>query len=170
MCKLLLIGTVGVVLATSSAFADRPARLGVDQGQAQTAPASPTRTAVDVITVLGCVQRESEYRSQIADGKGGVAGTGLGAANEFVLRSIQTVSNDTLKPTGTAGTAANEVYSVTGNLERELERALGKQVAVSGYVEVAQSQGTEKVRDLPRLNAAGWHIVSDRCPAPTSGR
>jgi len=140
------------------------------QTGSRTATPSPTRSASDVITVIGCVQRESEYRSQIADGKGGVAGSGVGAGNEVVLRSLRTVSNETLKPTATAGIAADEVYSVTGNLESEMARAVGRQVAVSGYVETAPSQGTEKVKDLPRLNAAGWHIVSERCDSSPSRR
>ena len=158
---------------TRGQLASTPQRPGAGtsgQVRPRTAAAEPTRSAADVITVLGCVQRETEYRSEIADGKGGVAGTGVGASNEFVLRSLQTVSNDTFKPTGTSGVSPNEVYSLTGNLEHELQRALGKQVAVSGYVEVARSQGTEKVRDLPRLNAAGWHLVSDQCPQRATGR
>jgi hypothetical protein len=140
------------------------------QTGSRTATPTSTRSASDVITVIGCVQRESEYRSQIADGKGGVAGSGVGAGNEVVLRSLRTVSNETLRPTATAGIAADEAYSVTGNLESEMARAVGRQVAASGYVETAPSQGTEKVKDLPRLNAAGWHIVSERCDSSPSRR
>jgi hypothetical protein len=129
------------------------------------------RTAADIITVVGCVQREAEYRTQVADGKGGTAGTGLGAGNEFVLRGVRTVSTETLKPTGRPATGYEDVYSVTGNIESELAKAVGRQVAVSGFVEVDTSAGTAKVKDLPRLNAAGWHIVSERCPeAPTQKR
>jgi len=130
---------------------------------------APTRSAADIITVVGCVQRETEYRSQIADGRGGTAGSGLGAGNEFVLRSVRAVTSGTLKPTGTVGaTRFEDVYSVTGNLEREMEKAIGRQVAASGYVEVDTSAGTSKVKDLPRLNAAGWHVVSERCAAPAT--
>ena len=183
MRKLLLVSSIGLLFTGGALLSVASDELEA-RGQAPTnqtggaraaqrpgsaATAQPTRTAADVITVIGCVQRETEYRAEITDGKGGVAGTGVGAGNEFVLRSLQTVSNDTLKPTGTSGVRSDEVYSVTGNLERELARAVGRQVAVSGYVEVAPSQGTEKVKDLPRLNAAGWHIVSERC-APVSSR
>ena len=126
------------------------------------------RTAADVITVVGCVQREAEYRTQVADGKGGTAGTGLGAGNEFVLRGVRTVATETLKPTGRPNTDFEDVYSVTGNMESEMAKAIGRQVAVSGFVEVDASAGTAKVKDLPRLNAAGWHVVSERCPAPAA--
>lgn len=123
-----------------------------------------TRTASDIITVVGCVQHEKDYRSQVNDGKGGVAGTGVGAANEFVLRNVRSVSSDTLKPTATTGSSGyEEVYGVTGKLEHELERANGHQVAVSGYVEVANTDATAKVKDLPRLNAIGWHTVAQKC-------
>ncbi len=125
----------------------------------------PTRTAVDVITVTGCVEKETAYRTSIADGKGGTLGSGLGAENEYVLRSVQIVSNATLKPTGTSSRQYEEVYSVTGKLEHELARAVGHEIAMSGYVEVLKSNGTEEVKDLPNLNAVGWHVVSERCTA-----
>jgi hypothetical protein len=171
MRNLLLVSIAGLLFATSSGPAAATDQRGAAGASAQTSQAdrkAPTRTAADVITVLGCVQRESEYRAQIADGKGGAAGTGAGAGNEFVLRSLRTVSSDTLKPTATSGIRPDEVYSVTGNLEHEMARAVGRQVAVSGYVEVAPSQGTQKVTDLPRLNAVGWHIVSESCPGSTT--
>jgi hypothetical protein len=125
----------------------------------------PGRSAADIITVVGCVEREAEYRAQVADGKGGSGGTGLGAGNEFVLRGVRTVSTETLKPTAGANVGFEDVYSVTGNMESQLAKAVGRQVAVSGFVEVETSAGTAKVKDLPRLNAAGWHVVSERCPA-----
>lgn len=161
MAKVLLVSILSLPFSVLSAGA----ALGTASPFAQT----PTRTASDVITIVGCVQRETEYRAQVADGKGGVAGTGAGANNEFVLHSIRTVSNDTLKPTARPGITPDEVYSVTGNLERELVKAVGRQVAVSGHVEVAASAGTTQVKDLPRFNAAGWHVVSERCaPARTT--
>lgn len=154
--------SVGVAALTGAFWTGTPFSVGAHQQES-------TRAAFDVVTVVGCVQRETDYRAQINDGKGGVAGTGAGAANEFVLRSVRSVSSDTLKPRSTTGASPEEVYSVTGNLERELERAVGHQVAVSGYVEVAKTEGTEKVKDLPRLNAIGWHTVSQQCPE-TRGR
>jgi hypothetical protein len=130
----------------------------------------PTRTALDVITVTGCVQKEADYRRTIANGKGGALGTGAGVANEYVLRSVETVSNATLNPTGTSARTYEEVYSVTGDLEHELGKAVGHKVAMSGYVEVAKSNGTEKVKDLPNFKAVGWHSVSDTCSTPAAGK
>lgn len=129
--------------------------------------AQGTRTAADIITVVGCVQGESEYRKEVGDGRGGTAGTGVGVGNEYVLRNVRTVETGTLQPTMKTGPGFEAVYSLTGNLERELAKAVGRQVAVSGYVEVAQSAGTDKLRDLPRFNASGWHVVAERCAGTT---
>ena len=122
----------------------------------------PTRTAADVITVLGCVQREADYRAEVQESKGGIAGTGIGVGHQFVLRQVEHSSNDSLKPRGTSG-RFEDVYTITGNLESEMEKAVGHEVAVSGYVEVADSDGTKKVEDLPRLNALGWNVTAQAC-------
>jgi hypothetical protein len=165
MTKLLLVGTLLVGLGASAVAAPQagqPAGRGASQ--------APTRSAADVITIVACVQRESEYRAKVQDGRGGVAGSGIGADNEFVLHSIRTVSNETLKPTTTPRIEADAVYSVTGNLERELTKAVGRQIATTGYVEVATTAATAQVKDLPRFNAVGWHIVSESCGPGARGR
>jgi hypothetical protein len=123
----------------------------------------PTRSAFDVITVTGCVEPEATYRAQIGEGKGGPLGNGAGQGNEVVLRSVVSVSPDTLKPRANPSKAFEEVYRLTGRLEHEVASAVGKQVAVSGYVEVAKTDGTEKVKDLPNMKIEGWHVVSARC-------
>jgi len=130
----------------------------------------PKRSDIDVITVTGCVEKEADYRNSISSGKGGALGSGVGVGNEYVLRSVQTVKADTLKPTGTSPQNYEEVYAVTGDLEHELDKALGHKVAASGYVEVAKSKGTDKVKDLPNFKVVGWHSVADTCsPAVTKG-
>ena len=123
----------------------------------------PKRSDIDVITVTGCVEKESAYRASIASGKGGPLGTGVGKGDEYVLRSVETVKADTLKPTGTSPTTFEEVYAVTGHLEHELDKAVGHKIAASGYVEVAKSKGTDKVKDLGDFKIVGWHSVSDHC-------
>jgi hypothetical protein len=122
-----------------------------------------TRGGEDVITVLGCVQKEADYRTQKSDGRGGAANTGLGVANEFVLRSARTVSNETLKPINTGQGGYETIYSLTGKLEGDVQPAVGQQIAVTGFVEKAKSEGTEKVKDLPMFNIQSWRKVSDSC-------
>ncbi len=56
------------------------------------------------------------------------------------------------------------VYAITGNREDELKREVGRQVEVTGYVEVDESKGTSKVKDLPRMNISQWGRVQDFCP------
>jgi hypothetical protein len=120
------------------------------------------RGGEDIVTVLGCVQKESDYRAQKNDGRGGAANTGLGVANEFMLRGAKTVNAETLKPIDTGGSNIDS-YSLTGRLEGDVQPAVGQQIAVTGYVEKATSEGTNKVKDLPMLNVLSWRKVSDRC-------
>jgi len=131
---------------------------------------APSRSDLDVITVTGCVQKEADYRRSIGSGKGGALSSGVGVADEYVLRSVQTVDANTLTPTGTSPKNVEEVYAVTGNLEHELAKAVGHSVAVSGYVEVEKSKGSNRVKDLPDFKAVGWHSVADTCtiPAPST--
>ena len=37
------------------------------------------------MTLVGCIQREADYRQSRGAGRGGVVGTGVGAGNEFIL-------------------------------------------------------------------------------------
>jgi len=116
----------------------------------------------DIVSVVGCVQKESAYREQHNDGKGGAANTGLGVANEFMLRGAKTVDAETLKPIDNRGSNI-ENYSLTGKLEGDVQPTVGQQILVTGYVEKANSEGTNKVKDLAMLNVLSWRKVSDRC-------
>ena len=55
------------------------------QSSSQSQASQSSSGADQKVTVVGCVVRESDYRKMQDAGKGGVAGTGLGAGNEFVL-------------------------------------------------------------------------------------
>jgi hypothetical protein len=99
-----------------AAFAQTPGQTSA-QSQAQAgAQGQP-------ITIVGCIQREADYRRAHAAGAGGVAGTGVGAANEFVIAdasSAPAASASTARssggaagspgagsPAGTAGTSGS---------------------------------------------------------------
>ena len=116
----------------------------------------------DIVTVVGCVQKESTYRAERNEGKGGAANTGIGVANEFMLRGAKTVNAETLKPIDTGGSNIDS-YSLTGKLEGDVQPTVGQQIAVTGYVEKATSEGTNKVKDLPMLNVLSWRKVADSC-------
>jgi hypothetical protein len=59
------------------------------------------------ITIVGCVQREAEYREAHAGGRGGTLGTGVGAGNEFVLTNAMPGSASASASTAPSGTMAS---------------------------------------------------------------
>jgi hypothetical protein len=78
------------------------------------------------ITVVGCLQKESDYRRMNKSGDGGVLNTGAGTGNEFVL--VDSAGDcATLAP----GAAA---YELTGKGEPQLEQFLGRRVEISGIL------------------------------------
>lgn len=96
-----------------------------------TAPASQERTApAQTITVTGCIQRETDYRRARDAGRGGAAGTGIGAGNEFVL------VNASMAGAGT--TAAGSAYELTGANESGAGQHVGRRVEISGRLKAAE--------------------------------
>ena len=123
-----------------------------------------------IVNIIGCVELESDFRKRTGDTRGGTLTTGAGTGNEFVLtfaRSVPTTGTKTdadYAPVGTTG--LEEVYAVTGNREDALKREIGRQVELTGYVEIDNSKGTLKVKDLPRLNVSQWTRIEDYCAMP----
>jgi hypothetical protein len=56
------------------------------------------------ITLVGCIQREAEFRQANQGGRGGTMGTGIGAGNEFVL--INATSGSQTAMSGSTGGAS----------------------------------------------------------------
>ena len=120
-----------------------------------------------VVNILGCVEREADYRKQMGQEKGGPLNSGVGQGDEYILRYTKSVpdgpvSSRTVAATGSA--AHEEIYSVTGKSEDELKAEAGREVEVTGYVEVAKSNGSLKVSQLPRLHIEKWSRVAASCP------
>lgn len=99
------------------------------------------------MTLVGCVQRESDYRAAHSAGSGGAAGTGVGAGNEFVLvnatispgaaagAAAATGSATQTGATGTSGsTAMGEAYELTGSGEGEVATFVGRRVEITGHL------------------------------------
>jgi hypothetical protein len=91
----------------------------------------------------------------------------VGEGDEYILRYAKSVPNGavskkTLASTGKAG--SEDIYSVTGKPEDQLKAEIGRQVEVTGYVEVAKSDGSQKVHQLPRLHIDTWKRVAATCP------
>jgi hypothetical protein len=120
------------------------------------------RSSSEVLTLIGCVEPEADYRKRVNDGKGGALGTGIGVENEYVLTDVRSAEAAAANAeVGTSGTAA--VYGITGRLEKELKQSVGRQIEVVGFVENAAARGSE-VTDLPRINVNVWHPVANICP------
>jgi hypothetical protein len=118
----------------------------------QTQPgAKPAGSAGAQSSVIGCVQREADYRKARDAGTGGVAGTGVGAGTEFVLINAAlapapggaagATAGSQSSPTGTTGTAgaAGMAYELTGANEGQVEKYVGQRVEVTGTVKAAET-------------------------------
>jgi hypothetical protein len=143
-------------------------------------PAAKTASAQS-ITVTGCIQREADYRQAKDAGKGGVAGTGVGTGNEFVLinASIATPGEG---PTGTAGSAS--AYELTGANEGKASEFVGRRVEIMGTLKAADTtasgrptggatagappsgvDATSKDLKLRELEVASVKEASGTCPS-----
>jgi hypothetical protein len=80
------------------------------------------------ITATGCVQREEDYRKAHEKGRGGVAGTGVGAGDEFVLTNASA--------TGTA--KAETAYELTGANEKLAAAHVNHRVEITGTLKAAE--------------------------------
>jgi hypothetical protein len=118
----------------TTAFAQQA---GQPPQQPPTQPAA--RASADgAITVTGCVQSEADYRHARDAGKGGVAGTGVGAGNEFVLANASAAAptGAAANPVGTSGSAA--AYELTGPNEGQVAAFVGKRVEITGTLKPAE--------------------------------
>jgi hypothetical protein len=91
-----------------------------------------------MMTITGCIQSESDYRRSQDAGKGGVAGTGVGAGNEYVLINASASTSSAATPTGTSGTAAM-AYELTGAGEGQASSHVGKRVELTGKLKAAET-------------------------------
>ena len=156
---------------------------GVATAQSANPPARPAaqgaaKAGANEVTLIGCVEFESDYRQRMAAGRGGVLGSGVGASDEFMLTNARPATAD-VGTTGAArggGRAAaagpgagGGVYTLTGPQEKNLKRDVGRQVTVVGTIENAGKRSTgadvTDISDLPRIAISTWHPVGDFCPA-----
>ena len=118
---------------------------------AQTPEQRPAETAAQAagtageITLVGCIQREADYRRQHDSGRGGVAGTGLGRGNEYILTNAMRMGSaaEIDMDCGTIGAtsgAPGEAYELTGEPEPTLEPYVGRKVAVTGMLKDADTE------------------------------
>jgi hypothetical protein len=91
------------------------------------------------ISLVGCIQRETEYRRQNDSGKGGFLGFGGGLGDEYVLvnasRGFPGVDGDCTTATG------GDAFELKGSAEEDLEAFVGQRVAISGMLDEADVPG-----------------------------
>jgi hypothetical protein len=109
---------------------------------ASSQPGASSSTAQE-ITVTGCIQRESDFRRAHEAGRGGVAGSGVGAGNEFVLTdasksgSAGESKEPEATPTGTS--AMRNAYELTGPNEGTVAQYVGKRVEIRGKLKAGET-------------------------------
>ena len=118
------------------------------------AAAAQTSPGENDVTLIGCIELERDYRARKETGRGGILGSGVGVGNEFVLSNARPLQgrNRAGGPQAAAGD-----YELTGRLEKDFLRHVGRQVEVVGTI--------EKGDPIDRLNVTLWHPVADYCPA-----
>jgi LPXTG-motif cell wall-anchored protein len=119
------------------------------QTPTQTTPTQPTAQAgtqpETPITLVGCIQREADYRREKDKGRGGAVGTGAGAGNEYVLINASIATPDMPAPSSAEPCAPGgkgEAYELTGNRERDLERFVGRRIEITGMLKKHETAGT----------------------------
>ena len=143
---------LGGAVAGAQEPAQPPTPTPAPQAQPSARPSSDSE-----ITITGCVQRESDYRSAKDAGKGGAAGTGAGVGNEFILAQAAPASAaDPATPTGTSG-SASMAYELTGPNEGQVSQFVGRRVEIKGKVKAAET------------NAAGRPTGGATAGAPPAG-
>jgi hypothetical protein len=136
------------------AFAQTPSQTPQPQPPTSSKPTQATdqTTAMDPVTIVGCVQSEADYRKAHNLGRGGAVGTGVGVGNEYVLVNASRSMAGSTPPTGAAaGTAtgttgstssAGEAYELTGTSETQVGQYVGKRVEIVGRLKPAATGAT----------------------------
>ena len=130
------ICAAGLLTLCTVAFAQEGGQPQKPQPGAGTAPGGE-------ITVTGCIQREADYRQAKDAGKGGAAGTGVGAGNEFILSNASAKAGPDAGPVGTSGAAAT-AYELTGSGEGQAAQFVGKRVEIIGRLKAAETSASGK--------------------------
>jgi hypothetical protein len=111
-----------------------------------------TTAAGQQVTISGCIVREADFRRTQDAGRGGVAGTGVGQGNEFVLANAMMGTGAAAGgAVGTAGAGAagasataggtTMAFELTGSGEGQAAEHVGRRVEVTGMLKAATGGG-----------------------------
>jgi hypothetical protein len=92
------------------------------------------------VRLIGCVQREKDYRDQhdAGDGRGGLG-------NEFILINASRAGTgvSTLEEVDCSHHTMGDAYELTGRHEEEIEPLVGRRVEVTGFIKGAEVEASE---------------------------
>ena len=92
------------------------------------------------VKLVGCIQSEADFRQARDKGRGGVAGTGVGVSDEFVLTNASMAVQGLKSDAGPIDPA----YELTGANESKAKEFVGKRVEISGTLKPAETTATGK--------------------------
>ena len=127
--------TLGMVASAQSTPPQSPPATAQAPAQQPTAKAP-----AELVTLVGCVQTEDEYRKANNLAKGGAVGTGVGSGNEFILVNAS-ISAPAETATGTSG-GAMSAFEISGDKEGDLKAFVGKRVEITGKLKAAEKSAT----------------------------
>jgi hypothetical protein len=169
---------IGASMAVFAQTTERPKPPSTTQPAAEVQQPPAAAPAEVPVTLVGCVQREAEYRRAQGAGRGGAAGTGAGVGNEFVLVRPSTAIAGATPPDapttgappaepGTAGTAgmAGAAYELTGSAEGQLEQYVGRRVQIVGKMKSGSTTMSDKA---PAVTATVAESTTGRPGAPST--
>ena len=116
-----LSGAIGVAIGTAAFAIMTGQPVGAQQAQSPATPgqtgapssAQTGRTSADQqVTMTGCIQSEADYRRSTNAGGGGVANTGVGVGNEFVL--VNAMMSTGSSASASSAPAAGSTRGTTG--------------------------------------------------------
>jgi len=90
------------------------------------------------ITLVGCLQREADYRKEHHSGRGGPVATGLGLKNEYVLVNAYPADPGINATVNCSGSGTGEAYELTGKREGDLAKFVGHPVEITGILKRAR--------------------------------
>jgi hypothetical protein len=112
------------------------------------APAQePIITSQSEVTLVGCVERELDYRARVGGDASGVTD------GDIVLTGA--------KPTAESGGATGAIsgdFSLTGRLEPQLLNDLGRRVEIVGFIEDMTTNPSDEIT-LRRLFVKVWQAA-----------
>ena len=102
--------------------------------------AQSTKQPETPVTLVGCIQREADYRKTHDLNKGaGKTGIGLGRGDEYIL--INASRGATASPNiDCSFQGSTEAYELTGRHEHDLKPYVGKVVQISGTMKEAKTK------------------------------